>query len=70
MKKYLFYTTVLYFFSHSDVYAYLDPGTGSMILQAIIGFITAALATILYYWEKVKTFFLKLFRKKKKSEKN
>ena len=34
--------------------AYLDPGTGSMILSAIIGlFATAALA-IKTYWYKIK----------------
>lgn len=70
MKKYAFYIIALYVLLNTDAYAYLDPGSGSMILQAILGFIAAALATVSYYWEKVKTFLSKLFRKKKKSEKD
>lgn len=70
MKKYLFYIFTLYILLNTDAYAYLDPGSGSMILQAILGFIAAALATVSYYWEKVKTFLSKLFRKKKNSEKD
>tara|TARA_B100000886_G_scaffold340066_1_gene307755 strand:- start:2584 stop:2796 length:213 start_codon:yes stop_codon:yes gene_type:complete len=70
MKKYLFYIVTLYILLNTDAYAYLDPGSGSMILQAILGFIAAALATVSYYWEKVKTFLSKLFRKKKNSEKD
>ena len=70
MKKYLFYIVALYVLLNTDAYAYLDPGSGSMILQAILGFIAAALATVSYYWEKVKTFLSKLFTKKKKSEKD
>ena len=70
MKNYLFYIVAIYILLNTDAYAYLDPGSGSMILQAILGFIAAALATVSYYWEKVKTFLSKLFRKKKKSEKD
>ena len=66
MKNYLFYIVAIYILLNTDAYAYLDPGSGSMILQAILGFIAAALATVSYYWEKVKTFLSKLFRKKEK----
>tara|TARA_Y100000996_G_C22182087_1_gene503263 strand:+ start:210 stop:431 length:222 start_codon:yes stop_codon:yes gene_type:complete len=47
----------------SNAYAYLDPGTGSFILQAIMGFLAAISAGFLYYWSKVKSFFLKIFKK-------
>ena len=47
----------------SNAYAYLDPGTGSFILQAILGFLAAVAASFLYYWSKVKNFFLKIFKK-------
>ena len=50
-------------------YAYLDPGTGSIILQAILGFIAASVATISVYWTKFKLLISKIFRKKNK-EKN
>jgi uncharacterized membrane protein len=53
----------------TNAYAYLDPGTGSFILQAIIGFLAAVSAGFLYYWTKVKNFFTKLFKKKNNDEK-
>ena len=53
----------------SKAYAYLDPGTGSIILQAILAFIAGTIATFSFYWTKVKLFFSKFF-KKKKIEKN
>jgi hypothetical protein len=34
--------------------AYLDPGTGSIILQAVIGAVTGALIVIKLYWYKLK----------------
>jgi len=43
----------------STSYAYLDPGTGSIILQAIVGSIAAAGAVAGLYWQKVKSFFAK-----------
>ncbi|MBT4907110.1 MAG: hypothetical protein HOM58_18940 [Rhodospirillaceae bacterium] len=36
--------------------AYLDPGTGSMILQGIIGAIAGALVVLRIYWTKIKNF--------------
>ena len=47
-------------------FAYLDPGTGSIILQAILGFVAASIATITLYWNKLKNFFKKILSKKDK----
>ena len=72
MKKtliYLIYNIIAIFTIVTNAYAYLDPGTGSFILQAIIGFLAAISAGFLYYWSKVKNFFLKLFRKNNNDEK-
>lgn len=44
--------------------AYIDPGSGSIILQAIIGVIAAGGLTIKIYWNKLKD----LFRKKNKKK--
>lgn len=64
MKKYILTISCLFFFTFtSQAHAYLDPGTGSIILQAILGFIAAAAATASFYWNKVKLFFSKLFKK-------
>ena len=72
MKKILtclIYNTIAIFLIVTNAYAYLDPGTGSFILQAIIGFLAALSAGFLYYWTKVKNFFLKLFKKSNNDEK-
>ena len=39
-----------------DVHAYLDPGTGSMALQLLVGGVVAVLATIGVYWGRLKSF--------------
>ena len=67
MKKLILNTLIIFFILTNASYAYLDPGTGSIILQAIIGFIAAALATVSLYWNKLKLFLNKLFKKKNKS---
>lgn len=51
-----------------SAHAYLDPGTGSIILQAILGFIAATIATASFYWNKLKLFLTKLFKKNNKVE--
>tara|TARA_Y100001970_G_C14239873_1_gene864212 strand:- start:1482 stop:1706 length:225 start_codon:yes stop_codon:yes gene_type:complete len=60
---------IYFFFINTNAYAYLDPGTGSFILQAIIGFLAAISAGFIYYWNKVKNFFLKIFKKNNLDEK-
>jgi uncharacterized membrane protein len=69
MIKILILNIIAIFLVVTNAYAYLDPGTGSFILQAIIGFLAALSAGFLYYWTKVKNFFLKLFKKNKNDEK-
>ena len=41
---------------HGPVHAYLDPGTGSIALQLMIGGAVAALATVRAYWARIKAF--------------
>ena len=40
-----------------NVFAYLDPGTGSMIIQAAIAAIAAAAYTLSMYWAQLKAWF-------------
>ena len=40
-----------------NVEAYLDPGTGSMMLQVILGGIAAIGVAIKLYWHKLRVFF-------------
>lgn len=41
----------------ATAYAYLDPGTGSILLQGLIAAVAAGLAIGKMYWAKIKTFF-------------
>lgn len=61
------YISIIYFFSLTNAFAYLDPGTGSVILQAIIAAIAAASATVTFYWRKIKMKIKSLFTKKNKT---
>ena len=49
--------------SISNSHAYLDPGTGGIIVTAILGFIAAATATIAVYWIKFKSIINKIFKR-------
>ncbi len=57
---------LLYFLTSVQlVYGYLDPGSGSYILQLIIGGGLAAIYTLKVYWKSVARFSKRLFSKKK-----
>ena len=53
----------------APAHAYLDPGTGSILLQAIVAGIAAAFTTLVFYWKKLKFFLKELFRKNNTTEK-
>ena len=52
----------------NNAYAYLDPGTGSIIIQAILGAIAAGFSYCAFYWSKIKNFFKKNNSKKDKNK--
>jgi hypothetical protein len=37
-------------------HAYIDPGTGSLLLQGILGAIAAGMVAISFYWQRLKDF--------------
>ena len=41
----------------SPAFAYLDPGTGSILLQGLIGGLAVVISFLSIYWQKVKEFF-------------
>ena len=55
----LFFWTVflLTFNPSTEASAYLDPGTGSMVLQLLLGGVAGVVVVVKMYWEKVKDFF-------------
>ena len=55
-----------FFILTTKAHAYLDPGTGSIILQAIVGAFAAFFTSIYIFWCRVKNFYKKIFKKIKK----
>ena len=64
MRRLILLIFVFFISISNNAFAYLDPGTGSIILQAIIGAIAAGLTFFTNFWLKVKNFFKKIFKKK------
>ena len=61
-----FILIIFIFFTHSfNAYAYLDPGTGSLILQAIFGLLAVIGAYITLFWRKFKDLVKKILKRKK-----
>jgi hydrogenase-4 membrane subunit HyfE len=53
-------------FSVKRASAYIDPGTGSYLLQIAIAFLLGALFTIKGFWKKILALSKTVFTKKKK----
>ncbi len=62
---------LVFFFSvfARNAYAYLDPGTGSYILQMIIAALLGGLFAVKLFRYRIKIFFKNLFSRGKKHEK-
>jgi hypothetical protein len=50
---------ILFLTGEQKAYAYLDPGSGSLFLQLLIGGIAAFFFALKAYWLKIKGFFTK-----------
>jgi len=48
---------VLLLLVFSNAWAYLDPGTGSMMLQVILGGVAAVGVAVKLYWHKLRVAF-------------
>ena len=40
-----------------DAFAYIDPGTGSLMIQWLFGMVLAGFAVLNVYWYRIKSFF-------------
>ena len=64
MKKIIVTSFIFTVLFNNQAFAYLDPGTGSIILQSILGAIAAGASYCAIYWQKIKNFFSKKVKKK------
>ena len=69
MKK-LFLIVLIYYAMLSPAQAYLDPGTGSIILQSIIAFAAAVGSITMGFWTKIKKLYSKILSSKILSSKS
>lgn len=51
-----------------ETHFYIDPGTGSIVLQAVIGGLLAALVALKLFWNQIKAFLGRLFSRFKHHE--
>ena len=51
-----------------NIYAYIDPGAGSLSLQVVIAFLVTGLFCAKLWFKKIKEFLLKVFFRKNKSK--
>lgn len=47
-----------------NAFAYLDPGTGSYVFQALLAVVIGAAFTAKIYWQRLTGFFRNIFSKK------
>jgi hypothetical protein len=43
--------------SERQLFAYVDPGSGSMLLQLLLGGVAGVAVAIRMYWHRVRSFF-------------
>jgi hypothetical protein len=61
MTKKNFVLLVIFFGVTSRCFGYIDPGTGSYLVQILIAVVVGASLGIKIFWNKIKTFWGKLF---------
>ena len=54
MKLWQWFAAVLLILSAGPAHAYLDPGTGSMLLQVVLGGIAAVGVALKLFWHKIR----------------
>ena len=64
MNKIFLTFSIYYFTAESNAYAYLDPATGSIVIQYIVAGLVACMAFMKNFWVKFKYFFNKIIKSK------
>lgn len=64
LKSFAF-VLILFFLTSRPSYAYLDPGSGSYLLQILLAGLLAASFMLKSFWQKLRAFFSRFFNRKK-----
>ena len=65
-SNFIFFLIIIFSLTIANMYGYIDPGTGSYIIQVLIAGTAAGLYTIKVYWKSIKTFVSSKFNRSKK----
>ena len=68
MNKIFLTFSIYYFTAESNAYAYLDPASGSIIIQYIVAGLVTCMAFMKNFYVKFKYFFNKKIKSKKNKE--
>jgi len=69
MNLLILIATLLLIWPH-NTYAYLDPGTGSYIIQLIMAVFLGGIFALKIFWKQIKLFFIKIFSRNHSNEKS
>jgi len=63
MKLFIFFEfiVILPYILAAPAQAYIDPATGSMVIQAVIAAVAAVSVSIGIFWRRLKSFFGRVF---------
>ena len=70
MNKIFLTFSIYYFTAESDAYAYLDPVSGSVIIQYVVAGLVTCMVFMKNFWVKFKYFFNKKIKSKKNKKEN
>lgn len=65
MRAFFISIIFLLFAWSPDAHAYLDPGTGSYVLQLAIAGIVSGMFALKIFWRRIVDFFSGMFKEKK-----
>ena len=62
------FAAAIYFLIPQKAFAYIDPGTGSYVIQVITAAFIGFLFSIKMFWNNIKVYFSKLLNKQQSDE--
>ena len=65
LRRVLVVFVLFYLLFPQAAHAYIDPGTGSFLLQILIAALVGTALSVKIFWNKVKNLFKKLFCRNK-----
>lgn len=56
-RRVIIYTIFLLLLTFNNAHAYLDPNSGSLVLQILLGGLAGVAVVVKLYFQKIKSFF-------------